>query len=334
MTKEQCSKHPLIRQIAELTDELMGMGAQLLIIYPGDSGWVQSHADTDTTKMSAFCTLVQSSPGGAKQCSMCHIMMTIAACSGGPCEQTCHAGATVLVCPASDPCTESMAVLSSCLFSSDKGWETVKKRGEKLELDLKSLHKYFQSLPKPDKGQLRILKMLMQAMSYALCEVHQNHMLSARLSNSKKSQNPVEKLTTFLENTTWAKNFQSSAANGRGKSLLVRVVCELIQQRPDLPLTVKEIAAAASLTPNHFTTLFHNHTGSSFNEYLTKQRIRRAQKLLLNPTLSVNEIAGLTGYDDPGYFTRRFRQQTGHSPREWRNHKASMEKHSQKPKKS
>ena len=137
-------------------------------------------------------------------------------------------------------------------------------------------------------------------------------------------------MTNFLENTTWAKKFKSSAPGGRGKSLLVHVVCELIQQRPDLPLTVKEIAAAANLTPNHFTTLFHNHTGSSFNEYLTKQRILRAQKLLLNPTLSINEIAGLTGYDDPGYFTRRFRQQTGLSPRDWRNHKASMQKLSPK----
>ena len=58
MNEEQCSKHPLIRQIAELTDELMGMGSQLLIIYPSESGWVQSHADTDAVKMpSLFKTL-------------------------------------------------------------------------------------------------------------------------------------------------------------------------------------------------------------------------------------------------------------------------------------
>ena len=67
---------------------------------------------------------------------------------------------------------------------------------------------------------------------------------------------------------------------------------------------MKELAAAARLTPNHFTTLFREHTGRPFTEFLTEERIARAKKLLLNPTLSINEVAKLAGYDDPGYFTR------------------------------
>jgi len=252
-------------------------------------------------------------------------MMAVAACSGGPTEQMCHAGASVLVCPASDPAAESMAVLSSCIYSSDGSWDVVRQRGEKLGIDLKRLRKAFLKLPRPDAGQLRILKMAMQVMSYALREVHQNWLLSNRLGDATRRQDPVGNLTKFLSNTTWANSPRRPSPGGRGKSLLVRVVSELVQQRPDMPLTVKELAAAAGLTPNHFTTLFRIHAGSSFNEYLTKQRIARAQKLLLNPTLSINEIARLTGYDDPGYFTRRFHQETGLSPRDWRNHKAGVE---------
>jgi AraC-like DNA-binding protein len=261
---------------------------------------------------------------------MCHIMMTVAACSSGFSKQTCHAGASVLVCPASAPSSESIAVLSSCIFSSDEAWETVRKRGERLGIDLKRLRKAFMSLPQTNESLLRVLKLSLQTMSYALKEVNQCRTLKARLGDSNLSQEPSAILKTFLKNTTWVKNSRHREPGGRGKSLLVRVVTEMVQQRPDLPLTVKELAAAAGLTPNHFSSLFHTHTGSSFNDYLTQQRIVRACKLLLNPTLSINEIARLTGYEDPGYFTRRFHQETGLSPSEWRNRKAGLGRQSEK----
>ena len=105
----------------------------------------------------------------------------------------------------------------------------------------------------------------------------------------------------------------------------MHVVCELVRQRPDLPLSVKELAVAARLTPNHFTTLFREHAGAPFTEFLTEQRITRAKKLLQNPTLSINEVAQLVGYEDPGYFTRLFRKKTKHSPREWRNRQVGVD---------
>ncbi len=130
----------------------------------------------------------------------------------------------------------------------------------------------------------------------------------------------------FLGETAWAKK-SDRVPNGNGgeKPLLVHVVCELVRQRPDLPLSVKELAVAARLTPNHFTTLFREHAGAPFTEFLTEQRITRAKKLLQNPTLSINEVAQLVGYEDPGYFTRLFRKKTKHSPREWRNRQVGVD---------
>ena len=105
--------------------------------------------------------------------------------------------------------------------------------------------------------------------------------------------------------------------------MLVHVVCELIRQRPDLPLSVKELAAVARLTPNHFTALFHRHTGQVFTEYLSSERLKRAKQYLVDLTLSINEVARLVGYEDPSYFTRWFRQHMGTSPREWRENRPS-----------
>ncbi len=312
-------RHPLIKQIDSLTTLLTD--SCLTIVYPEASGWKQTHSEQEAHLTPAFCKLIQSTPEGARHCRMCHILMTVAACSGGATEQCCHAGARVLVCSASPSNDESMAVLSSCLFSSDERWEEIRQRGQKLGINLTRLREAFMNLPHMDTQQIDALKAAMQTMGYALQVVRENQQLSARIDKLGHTTDQIETLEKFLADSAWANPAPKGVSAGKkDKPLLIHVVCELIQQRPDLPLTVKEIAAAARLTPNHFTTLFSEHVGKPFNEYLTEQRMKRARKLLGNPTLGISEIARLCGYDDPGYFARRFHKTVGVSPREWRNH--------------
>jgi two-component system response regulator YesN len=58
--------------------------------------------------------------------------------------------------------------------------------------------------------------------------------------------------------------------------------------------------------------------GESFSEFLLNRRIELAKEVLRDLTLNITEVARKVGYDDPGYFARRFRRKTGMSPREWR----------------
>ncbi len=306
-----------------MTEEVTG--SRLMVVYPVESGWGQVLLEGKGQNVTSFCKVVGSSAEGAKHCRTCHILMSVAACNGGPAEQRCHAGASVLVCPASCESNECMAVLSSCLFSSNDAWGEVRKRGEKLGLDLKMLEKTFRELPRMTARQIEILRMAMKTMGYAITVVRQNQKLTERINELQSGAVAGPDLGRFLEETTWAKDSLAQAAGSAGnRPLLVQVVCELVRQRPDLPLTVKELAGAARLTPNHFTTLFREHAGIPFNEYLTEQRIARSKKLLRNPTISISEIARMVGYDDPGYFARRFQQKTGLSPRVWRNRQAAL----------
>jgi AraC-like DNA-binding protein len=86
-----------------------------------------------------------------------------------------------------------------------------------------------------------------------------------------------------------------------------------------MPFAVAEIAAAAGMTPNHFSALFHSYTGKSFSTYLTEKRIEMAKGLLSDLTLNIAEIGRMVGYNDPSYFTRRFNQVTGLTPGEYRD---------------
>lgn len=51
-------------------------------------------------------------------------------------------------------------------------------------------------------------------------------------------------------------------------------------------------------------------------QYLTSVRIRRARELLETTDYTVSEIGHWVGYDNPLYFSRIFKKQTGVATRE------------------
>ncbi len=312
-------KHPLVRRVAELAAGITA--ARLLVVCPGESGWAQGHGDDRTDLQPSFCKLIGKTAEGGKHCRMCHILMAVSACSGGETEQRCHAGVSVLTHAASEPGSDqSVAVLSSCVMADVDAWEEIRKRGEQLGADMDALRTAFLELPRLQNGRRELLRAVLDTMSEAIRTVLHQYRIEQAIQERAAASKPQVDVSRFLENTKWLRDVKTSdEVASDAIPLMVQVVVELVQQRPDLPLTVKELAAAGRVTPNHFSTLFHQHVGVPFVEYLTTQRISRARTLLGNARLNITEIARLVGYDDPGYFARRFRQAEGVSPQAWRN---------------
>lgn len=323
---QQLARHPLIRMIGDMATELTGL--QLLLVYPNAAGWGQTRVGGSPDARTSFCRLIQSRPDGVKHCRMCHILMTVAACSGGSGAQRCHAGATAMVSPASGPTSEAVAVISSCTYGSPDGWTDARALGSKLGIRNAELRKAFLALPKMDPERRRLAEWIMRVMSAAVQAVRRQVELEDQLRDAGRGSRTSAAIEELLRNTQWLPPpADKKGERDKATPMLVHVVCQLIQQRPDLPLTVKEVAAAARLTPNHFTSLFRKHTGQIFTEYLAEQRIARAKQMLGDLTLSIAEIAQRVGYDDAGYFARRFRQKTGVSPREWRESRQAPQEH-------
>ena len=99
---------------------------------------------------------------------------------------------------------------------------------------------------------------------------------------------------------------------------LIDMVVALVSRDPSLPFSVGNVAKAARMTPNHFSTLFRRQTGKTFVEFLAARRVAMGQELLRDPTLSISEIAQRVGFSDANYFSRRFRRLVGTTPRDWR----------------
>jgi AraC-like DNA-binding protein len=59
-------------------------------------------------------------------------------------------------------------------------------------------------------------------------------------------------------------------------------------------------------------------TGCSANKFIRIIRLNKAKKLLQDSTATIASIAIDCGYNDPGYFTRVFKQEFGITPNEWK----------------
>ena len=79
-------------------------------------------------------------------------------------------------------------------------------------------------------------------------------------------------------------------------------------------ITLEEVAAAAGLSPAHFSRLFKGRTGCSPYEYILLRRIDEAKYLLASTRLPVREVAGRVGYGSAEHFIHSFQKKVGVTP--------------------
>lgn len=84
-------------------------------------------------------------------------------------------------------------------------------------------------------------------------------------------------------------------------------------------LSRKEVADYVYLNPDYLSKLLKKETGLSFSEYVLDCRISLAKMLLKATAKSIQEIAGMTGFNSASYFSKTFKQETGFSPAFFRN---------------
>ena len=86
----------------------------------------------------------------------------------------------------------------------------------------------------------------------------------------------------------------------------------------DCRLSLNEVAAAAGYNPKYLSHLFKKQFGMGFSEYLRILRIKHAVNLIENGVTSVKNVALLSGFSDPLYFSKVFSESVGVSPSNYR----------------
>jgi AraC-like DNA-binding protein len=112
--------------------------------------------------------------------------------------------------------------------------------------------------------------------------------------------------------------FQPKRSCGALPKWRLKRVLEYVDANLGEPITLADLAAATTLSPMHFAAQFRMSTGVRPHEYLLRRRIERAQELLLQPGLSIVDIALTVGFQTQSHFTTVFKRFTGDTPDRWR----------------
>ncbi len=99
----------------------------------------------------------------------------------------------------------------------------------------------------------------------------------------------------------------------------IREMEEYLARNLHRDLTVDTAAAHFGISAPHFSALFREFHHEGPMHYLNTLRMNRAVRLLTLSPYRCKEIAEMTGFRDPLYFSRKFHQFWGISPREYRN---------------
>ena len=102
-------------------------------------------------------------------------------------------------------------------------------------------------------------------------------------------------------------------------NFLIRNAIDIIIREYASDLTVEEIAGRLNVSRSYLSALFKEETTISVMQYITLMRMNRAEHLLRNTSMKVNEIAEAVGYHDASYFGLQFKKLYGMSPAQFRN---------------
>lgn len=111
----------------------------------------------------------------------------------------------------------------------------------------------------------------------------------------------------------------SSDAGAEYKSIkLMTEACLYISQNCTKALTLNDISQQMCVSKFHFSRLFKTYTNMTFIDFLTSERIKRAESLISNPKAQMIDIAFDSGFSSVSSFNRAFKKMKGVSPSEFR----------------
>lgn len=98
---------------------------------------------------------------------------------------------------------------------------------------------------------------------------------------------------------------------------LVERAKHLMRERVRASLSMDELAESLGVGRDRLYELFKSYTGMTPLRYFTHLKVNEAKVLLSVPGTAVKEVAFSLGFDDPYYFSRLFKKNTGVAPSDW-----------------
>lgn len=116
------------------------------------------------------------------------------------------------------------------------------------------------------------------------------------------------------------RTFQGNKANDYNESSSRVNLIDILKYLEDHYREATLVSAARHFNfhPNYFSAYLKKATGQTFKEMLQLQRLNSASLLLTNTSLTVEDVAREVGYNNLGFFYKKFSAHFGQTPNDYR----------------
>lgn len=101
--------------------------------------------------------------------------------------------------------------------------------------------------------------------------------------------------------------------------ILVKRFKQLIEEKCQENLSVKQYAELLTITPNHLSETVKNLTGRTSTDLINDRMIMEIKRLLIHTDMGISEIAYHLNFADQSYFCKYFKKLTDQTPLSFRN---------------
>ncbi len=112
-------------------------------------------------------------------------------------------------------------------------------------------------------------------------------------------------------------HFNSSTFSKVEHDFMERLSVVLMDNLSDNDLGIRKLAEMMAVSGGTLSKKVKANTGLTVNEYIRISRLKKAAALLADNKYRINEVAYLTGFSTPSYFTQSFRKEFGILPSEF-----------------
>ncbi len=138
------------------------------------------------------------------------------------------------------------------------------------------------------------------------------------MNHARKRFGTPHKLVDFLHNLIYQCDSDSDNLKSLKAKDFIPIIKKYIEENYQRDLSLSLLAKEFMMSGKYLSSVFKKTTGMNLNRYINIVRINRAEVMLCETDISVQDISYLCGYSDCSYFTKVFRDIKGETPTEYR----------------
>lgn len=104
---------------------------------------------------------------------------------------------------------------------------------------------------------------------------------------------------------------------------LYEKLCEYINLHYREEISLTKLAEQLHANASYLSRLYKTKAGINVSDDIIRRRIEKAKECLMTD-MKINDVAEYVGFNDPAYFSRLFKKQTGVSPRDYKRSRVSQ----------